>query len=231
LADAQHLPQGRQQAGDRHLNFHETRDNLPGSCVELRGTLTGRGRIVADALTTTPAGWHPDPTGRHEHRYWDGTKWTDHVGDAGVSATDALEHRPTDARSETTAISRPADSDSSGTAAEHTRAASQPQVPAGVLERITTFNAKRIAAELQVENTRLKGSLTDLGALDAPARKQRIEEQRAVEAQLQERVAELRREITVLESQVIVMRDRLDLRGSAKSGLGTLTCGFAVVRV
>jgi len=28
LADAQHLPQGRRQAGDRHLNFHETRDNL-----------------------------------------------------------------------------------------------------------------------------------------------------------------------------------------------------------
>ncbi len=28
MADAQHLPQGRRQAGDRHLNFHETRDNL-----------------------------------------------------------------------------------------------------------------------------------------------------------------------------------------------------------
>ena len=28
MADAQHLPQGRHQAGDRHLNFHETRDHL-----------------------------------------------------------------------------------------------------------------------------------------------------------------------------------------------------------
>jgi hypothetical protein len=28
LAVAQHLPQGRHQAGDRHLNFHDTRDNL-----------------------------------------------------------------------------------------------------------------------------------------------------------------------------------------------------------
>ena len=29
LGDAQHLPQGRLQAGDRHtLKFHETRDNL-----------------------------------------------------------------------------------------------------------------------------------------------------------------------------------------------------------
>jgi len=24
LADAQHLPHGRHQAGDRHLNFHDT---------------------------------------------------------------------------------------------------------------------------------------------------------------------------------------------------------------
>ncbi len=28
MADAQHLPQGRRQAGDRHLKFNETRDNL-----------------------------------------------------------------------------------------------------------------------------------------------------------------------------------------------------------
>jgi len=29
LAVAQHLPRGRHQAGDRHLKFHEDRDNLP----------------------------------------------------------------------------------------------------------------------------------------------------------------------------------------------------------
>jgi hypothetical protein len=28
LAVAQHLPQGRHQAGDRHLKFHDVRDNL-----------------------------------------------------------------------------------------------------------------------------------------------------------------------------------------------------------
>ena len=33
MAVAQHLPQGRSQAGDRHLNFHETRDNLR-ECLE-----------------------------------------------------------------------------------------------------------------------------------------------------------------------------------------------------
>lgn len=35
-----------------------------------------------------PAQWHPDPSGRHEHRYWDGDRWTAHVADHGVSAED-----------------------------------------------------------------------------------------------------------------------------------------------
>ena len=30
------------------------------------------------------AAWHPDPTGRHEHRWWDGTRWTGMVSDGGV---------------------------------------------------------------------------------------------------------------------------------------------------
>ena len=34
------------------------------------------------------AGWKADPFGRHEHRYWDGTAWTAHVSDGGVTGTD-----------------------------------------------------------------------------------------------------------------------------------------------
>jgi uncharacterized RDD family membrane protein YckC len=34
--------------------------------------------------------WHPDPTGRHQYRYWDGARWTDHVADGGVSGFDPL---------------------------------------------------------------------------------------------------------------------------------------------
>jgi hypothetical protein len=41
-------------------------------------------------MTEHPPGWHPDPSGRHEHRYWDGTQWTDHVADKGERSTDAL---------------------------------------------------------------------------------------------------------------------------------------------
>ncbi|MDO8362877.1 MAG: DUF2510 domain-containing protein [Actinomycetota bacterium] len=34
------------------------------------------------------AGWHPDPFGRWEQRYWDGTQWTQHVSTAGQSGVD-----------------------------------------------------------------------------------------------------------------------------------------------
>ena len=38
----------------------------------------------------TAAQWLPDPTGKHELRYWTGDSWTEHVADDGVQATDPL---------------------------------------------------------------------------------------------------------------------------------------------
>jgi hypothetical protein len=35
-------------------------------------------------------GWNPDPTGRHEYRYWDGAVWTDDVSDQGVTSVDPM---------------------------------------------------------------------------------------------------------------------------------------------
>lgn len=37
-----------------------------------------------------PFGWYADPSGRHEKRYWDGTRWTEHVSDADVRSTDPV---------------------------------------------------------------------------------------------------------------------------------------------
>jgi hypothetical protein len=49
----------------------------------------------APANTTTavktpsvPADWYKDPAGRYEFRYWDGTKWTEHVSRGGVRYSD-----------------------------------------------------------------------------------------------------------------------------------------------
>jgi hypothetical protein len=40
-----------------------------------------------------PPGWHPDPSGRHWWRWWDGGDWTDHVADGGAPYTDPLPPR------------------------------------------------------------------------------------------------------------------------------------------
>ena len=45
---------------------------------------------AASAAGAAPAAadWLADPSGRHEYRYWDGTKWTDSVSDGGTTGTD-----------------------------------------------------------------------------------------------------------------------------------------------
>lgn len=40
---------------------------------------------------TAPSGWYPDPTGRHESRYWNQEKWTDQVSNGGGTAVDPLQ--------------------------------------------------------------------------------------------------------------------------------------------
>lgn len=45
-------------------------------------------------MTTSPANWYPDPTGRHELRYFDGAAWTDHVSDGGTTGTDPVHGGP-----------------------------------------------------------------------------------------------------------------------------------------
>jgi hypothetical protein len=45
---------------------------------------------ASERPTSAPvdASWRPDPTTRHELRYFDGTTWTSHVADGGVQAVD-----------------------------------------------------------------------------------------------------------------------------------------------
>lgn len=42
------------------------------------------------APASPPADWHPDPMGRHQLRYWDGSEWTAHVADDGVTSSDPV---------------------------------------------------------------------------------------------------------------------------------------------
>ncbi|HWD52716.1 MAG TPA: DUF2510 domain-containing protein [Acidimicrobiales bacterium] len=38
--------------------------------------------------TGTAPGWFRDPFFKHDHRYWSGTEWTEHVNDNGAPAVD-----------------------------------------------------------------------------------------------------------------------------------------------
>lgn len=51
------------------------------------GRMTHEGTV---AMTAPGAGWHPDPSGRHSLRYWDGSAWSPHVSNNGVVTTDAM---------------------------------------------------------------------------------------------------------------------------------------------
>ncbi|TQM65052.1 uncharacterized protein DUF2510 [Humibacillus xanthopallidus] len=176
----------------------------------------------------TAAGWYPDPMRRFEHRYWDGGRWTEHVSSAGSQSVDPVEATVPEGGTPTSSSGHQV---ASGTSANDGGANSAPvAVVAGAsiplseaaahaaTMKVTTFNAKRIASELQSEYAvltrevaRLQAILADLGALDMAARQRRIDEQRQTEEALRHQVAELRRQLSELDQQVIVNRDRLVL--------------------
>ena len=43
---------------------------------------------MTDTPQQTPPNWYPDPLGRHELRYWDGSQWTEHVSSHGRQSVD-----------------------------------------------------------------------------------------------------------------------------------------------
>jgi len=53
-------------------------------------TGTSTGVATMTRRTTMAARWLPDPTGRHQYRYWDGGCWTENVYDAGVESRDPV---------------------------------------------------------------------------------------------------------------------------------------------
>jgi hypothetical protein len=71
-------------------------------------------------MTDSTPGWQADPTGKHDHRYWDGSQWTDNVSDAGVAGMD-----PYAADADATV----ADADADAPAALDTPAAPEPPAP------------------------------------------------------------------------------------------------------
>ena len=52
--------------------------------------IRGSGRSGQAPVAGAP-GWHPDPTGRHEFRFWDGEAWSDRISDRGNEGTDSFD--------------------------------------------------------------------------------------------------------------------------------------------
>jgi hypothetical protein len=46
--------------------------------------------VATGPAGSVPAAWSPDPTGRHQLRYWDGSAWTANVSDDGVVSQDPV---------------------------------------------------------------------------------------------------------------------------------------------
>jgi hypothetical protein len=68
----------------------QNRAGMQAVVTALREVVCVPAGVGIPGATSTPAAWHPDPTARHEMRYWDSTRWTEHVSDAGVQATDPV---------------------------------------------------------------------------------------------------------------------------------------------
>ncbi len=58
----------------------------PAATVASSNPVTSTSSSVGDAVA--PAAWYPDPSGRFELRYWNGSAWTEHVSRNGQQFTD-----------------------------------------------------------------------------------------------------------------------------------------------
>ena len=83
-AATQPAPQAAQTSSWASTNTSST--NTPATASTPVAS-TSTASSVGDALA--PAAWYPDPAGRFELRYWNGTAWTEHVSRNGQQSTDA----------------------------------------------------------------------------------------------------------------------------------------------
>ena len=63
----------------------ETGDVFLVLLIRLIASIRGDSRDVPDPAAV-PAGWYPDPADLPQHRFWDGTVWTEHTAPAGAPA-------------------------------------------------------------------------------------------------------------------------------------------------
>ncbi len=80
-------PRSQPDRGPNAADGPEYRD-LP-LCAPASGIGPTAGSVKPVPPGTALRAWLPDPTGRHELRYFDGSGWTEHVANAGVISVDS----------------------------------------------------------------------------------------------------------------------------------------------
>ncbi len=114
------------------------------------------------------AGWFPDPVGRHERRYWDGSSWTEHVFGAGSQSTDPMPSDPevgVEPRVSHAPILRRSARDSAAAPSAEPTASSRvsPAEASSKSRKVSFFGAKKQAELLVTENERLEGLIAQYG--------------------------------------------------------------------
>lgn len=178
------------------------------------------------STTEIAADWFPDPTGRHERRYWNGAEWTEHVFSAGSQSTDPMP-TATPAATESVVVDGPASRRSAresaatrGTAAVATPPVQHASVEADAKSRkVSFFGAKKQAESLMTENERLEALISQYGLNDVSqldAIKRGLHDQIAAAEQELARVhAEARAseaERSQVQEEIVNLRDTANLQ-------------------
>ena len=111
-------------------------------------------------MSDHPADWYPDPAGRHQHRYWDGTTWSEHVSDHGRQSVDPI---TVSAPLPTTGMS--ADKIQAQVRGKAGLAASGPTGGGLMDQRVLVVNQKAKLIELSAEYAVYDESGTQIGAI------------------------------------------------------------------
>jgi hypothetical protein len=107
---------------------------------------------------SSPADWYPDPSGRHEVRYWDGGAWTEHVSDRGAPGRDPVDGGGPSQTLQSDRIARATggstDGERSGSAATSERRTEQPARPTPIISRAGwTRRTKAVATFVLLDAT------------------------------------------------------------------------------
>lgn len=176
--------------------------------------------------TKTPAGWFPDPTTRHERRYWDGTAWTEHVFTNGSQSVDPMPTvAPVEAAADPASSAPPTSRRSareSGAARNPTSETPEKQEHADRTaqpRKVSFFGAKKQAESLITENERLEALIAQYGLNDVARLdeiKRELEDQiKSAERELDQVRAEVRASVaerTSVQDEIVNLRETTQLQ-------------------